>query len=815
MLNFEEYRIFENIKQAKAYLASKDIPAEKNQVLDTISELLKKKPNLIANFVKYHYEENVSLADLTDFVQYMTINKATLDKLPKPVFEYDKFEHIQDDLRVVERGVAANKLYSYLHPELRNDINNLPPDSKNELDSLVLDYMALPKEKRDAFTPLKFFRKNRTTLADFTTRMQEFIMNLDSGRSKIEQELEKHTGKYETIYDKDNILIIKGNDKDLVKDIGSEKWCIVYAQESYYDRYLSPSSGNTHYTVFNFNYSLTSRYGRFGVTIGKKGTPVYGGCQDNLNSETNIEHIAKTLAVDDIELSLMLTNDYTKKVQRLTQAAKECHTVPVFKAFTQELLVLQEKGFDSHALSDCHTIAVQSLLDAKLFFPNFDDISEVLGEIGYTEHLVYAWEDAQPHLTEDLTEYMVNNSGYFLDNMGKNIPLEVLIEHFSGFVVESIIAGSSSFEVSWKVFLGLIKKTDGAGAHDVIADALHHLIPAYSNDDDFIDYLIEAETVIDFDYDHDCVEYPDFYVNYTRKSGGEPTNTIEALLIYKKTGEGKEALMEHLGIKVTETGEPYYTYDDLDELCELYANVSTFEFDNYYDGDNDLDYVKFNFMALKRIVNILIGIGYEFDTAVIAELESEDTLKYDVSQTQDLVRNHPDLKAIVSKIDDIITKGYTPTDSEEEENEIDKYSADDLIDTLNTAYNRALEQASDGGMVDDALNKLGDAGFDVWNDTRTYTRYTIDGVSLKPDLGTIIPNLEYIADLKKDYDNDFTFDRLVYFYVEQQVGWLNVYFSDYYTFEDDDFNDILLNELGEAFNESVVYTFRNFVKMLK
>jgi hypothetical protein len=440
MLGFSEYdKIHESIKQAKQYLSTKEIETDNNPVLARLSELLKKKPNLIGNFVKYHYEENISLEELTSFIQYMTTNKATVGKLPKALIDYDKFEYIQDDLRVVERGVKANKLYGYLHPELRADIAKLPEQQKNDLDSLVIDFMDLPEEKRKAFTPLKFFRENKTSVSDFSERMRDFVENLDSGRERIEQALEEHENKYEIVYNQDNILIVKGNDRELVKAIGSEKWCIVYAQDTYYNRYLAPSTNNTHYTIFNFNYSLSNRYGRFGVTIAESGKPSYGGCQDNLNTNTNIEDIAKSLSVGSDVLEKILINDYSVKKHKVI------NLVSVYADTFMSVDMSAEKSLRSFKdfLSKLHTEykvsydMLYSFLNGSVFGTKFAGVVNTLWELGFSmsdfdkymcEYIISLANENYKYLTyEEVVAYKYANKSY-VANLFINESRELLAE---------------------------------------------------------------------------------------------------------------------------------------------------------------------------------------------------------------------------------------------------------------------------------------------------------------------------------------------------------------------------------------------------
>jgi hypothetical protein len=386
MISFHEYnQIFENIKQAKQYLTDRDIAVENNDVLDTLTTLLRKKPNYIGNFVKYHYEEGISLQDLKDFISYMITNKATVDKLPKNLIDYEKFEYIQDDLRVVERSMKANNLYNYLHPELRTEINKLSEYDKADLDNLVISFMDLPDDKKNAFTPLKFFRVNRKPVGDFIEKIKEFIENLDSGRSHIEEFLKRHQGKYDIVYDQDNILIVKSNDKELVKDIGSPKWCIVYAQERYYNTYLAPSTLNTHYTIFNFNYALSNRYSRFGVTLESDGKPKIGGCQDNTNTAIPIHHIAHSLSVDENVLNDILVNDFLVKKQEIQDVIVSFNkkadkldvenTEEVKSTITELVASLKKEGVDA-------SIFAKVLHESSISDDRFNQLVNILAEKG-------------------------------------------------------------------------------------------------------------------------------------------------------------------------------------------------------------------------------------------------------------------------------------------------------------------------------------------------------------------------------------------------------------------------------------------------
>jgi hypothetical protein len=313
MFSYNEYnKVNESIKQARQYLTNKNIDIENNEALDMLSHALRKRPNLIGNFVKYHYEENIELNTLIQFIQYMNNNKATFDKLPKNLIDYNKFEYIQDDLMVLERDVITVKFYKYLHPDLQAQISRLPLAQKDELDNIVIAYRKLPEDKKKAFTPMKFYKVNKTDVKDFIERMKEFVENLDAGKEEIKTALEKHPGTYEIVYNEDNAVILKTANKDLIIDIGSPTWCIVYASDTYYSRYVAPETLNTQYIIFNFNYALSSRYSRFGITIQMDGIAKSGGCQDNTNTYISIPDIAHSISVDEDILKSILVNEHMK-----------------------------------------------------------------------------------------------------------------------------------------------------------------------------------------------------------------------------------------------------------------------------------------------------------------------------------------------------------------------------------------------------------------------------------------------------------------------------------------------------------------------
>lgn len=317
-----KYKLFENVKKAKEYLASKNID-EKDEDFLKIRELLKKTPNLIYNFVRYNKEENIPFSSddnsyqssLSNFYNYYAHNKQRLKNyLPQDIIDYDDFETLIDDIERSKDDMRIDDFLRNLYPVLRNQIDKTDRKTRN----VILSFLNLPKEKQEQLPPLKRYKGDDVIEL---LNMMNNIVGEKNDKKVILKTIEKYGDDVEIVYNKNNVLLVRTFNKKAICEFGATKWCIVNNQERYYDTYNNPMKGYTQYILFNFNLPDTDEDSLFGITIDKDGSVKSGGLQNRLNNETSFDHIFDSILLPknkrkDWENNVFVSHKYSDGVIR-------------------------------------------------------------------------------------------------------------------------------------------------------------------------------------------------------------------------------------------------------------------------------------------------------------------------------------------------------------------------------------------------------------------------------------------------------------------------------------------------------------------
>jgi hypothetical protein len=326
--NFEGFLIQESVKQAKQFLEtiSDDVSDDyKQKVLSYLTDLLKKNPNLIGNFVKYHFNENIPLYleedklnemeldnivpdfrhSLELFIKYYQQYKQQLKNyLPKDIINYDKFEELIDDIARAKDDITIRNFVKPLKGDLRRSFDNNDQDLK----TYILTYLSklqdpsIEEDKKPM--PLNDFYKKSSSFATVED-MKRFLkkeISSDQGISDYEKEVRhlldtKYKKSHDVIYDDNGVLIISMFDKDGIKELGGN-WCIVTNQDYHYDSYCNPVNGWTQYLAFDFNKLKKDPKSLFGISIDEDGETKWGAHQDRSNNEISLSGIMESLGID-------------------------------------------------------------------------------------------------------------------------------------------------------------------------------------------------------------------------------------------------------------------------------------------------------------------------------------------------------------------------------------------------------------------------------------------------------------------------------------------------------------------------------------
>lgn len=297
----EGFLILENIQQAKKILSKQGLNSEEEVDFKNIRDRLKKQPNLIGFFVKLRYESNQDIESILRVIDWIKNNKNLTGQLPKNILEYKSIEEIEDDINKLKGNQLVKKFYKSLYSSMRRMVDTLNDKSKKSFHDIAYAFMSLSEEVRKKFTPLKYFEKNNVSLEDLLKALKNYTetQSVNNDKESIMQKLEKYKGKYKIPYDQDGILVIRSNDKDLVCEIGSQRWCIVYQSDSYAEHYFGDTTFNTQYIIYNFNLPSSASNSLFGVTIDINGNALGGASQDRSNNTVALPEILKLTNIPD------------------------------------------------------------------------------------------------------------------------------------------------------------------------------------------------------------------------------------------------------------------------------------------------------------------------------------------------------------------------------------------------------------------------------------------------------------------------------------------------------------------------------------
>lgn len=256
------------------FISKKDvIDIRKKMINDYIGEEFKKKPTISKKFKKMNeliYLEYFN--SLQKIVEKYKTNEEVLKNYEFDIYErfeslksehknsYRLYEKIDDEISSIIKNhkvnqfiksIASNK-YIHLYNEdthkIGEEIYNL-----NLPDNSLQDYIG---KKIAAFkTPEEFNKALKTFLNSFNSFTMDATLN----------KVEKFGG--EVISENDNILILKINNFEESKAIGSASWCIS-RDESYFKSY---ADNREQYFLFNFNKESTDCESMIGVTLEKNG----------------------------------------------------------------------------------------------------------------------------------------------------------------------------------------------------------------------------------------------------------------------------------------------------------------------------------------------------------------------------------------------------------------------------------------------------------------------------------------------------------------------------------------------------------------
>jgi hypothetical protein len=431
--NIHEFLLKENIQQSKTILKKLGKDPNKELAFQQIKDALKNTPNLIGYFVKQFYEKNQRMDHILDVIEWISNNRNMISKLPKNILQYDTIESLEDDIQSLKRENLINKFYKSLYKSMIKAVDDLDEEKKKKFNDLALSFVELNEEKRKNFTPLKYFEANNISIEEFMEALHNFIEseNVSDIKKEVLEKLKKYEGKYKIVYNKDNVLVIQSNDRDVVCDLGSQNWCIVYNPDSYAESYFGPKTDNTQFIVYNFNLPSSSANSMFGVTIDAEGKAKSGGSQNKRNQGVSLDEIYEMTGIPYETLSP--TEDIKKKMidrKKIKDFFSSEKTPKEIEKFREENDFNKEL-FDSY-LNDYHKNLVRNYFGAASGeIRTLQDISNFYKKHKFDQQLFFDEMDS--------TLYLGTRSEQTFNETFKDKSLEEVIDMFNDAFLTKIL----------------------------------------------------------------------------------------------------------------------------------------------------------------------------------------------------------------------------------------------------------------------------------------------------------------------------------------------------------------------------------------
>lgn len=835
-INIKDFLINENIKQMRQYLAKNNI-TDLEPSLDFIKEKFKKKPNYIYIFTKIMVGEDGvihgSKEQFNDVADWITNRGHLVDKLPKKVQDYSSIEELQDDIRRIDLKELSSKYYKSLYPQMIEEVKALSPSDRTEMDTVVVSFMLLDKAIRNTFPPLIHFINNQLSIHNLKDALVNFVESgeVNSSKSGVLSVIEG-SNKATVVYNTDNILIIQTNDRELVLKLGSQRWCIIYAPDSYFDGYVGGANLYAQFICFNFNLPQSNRYSTFGISLTLDGKAVRGGCQDRENIPLPLESVCVHLGVP----GNIFTNPYNKVVSDLSQSSdilmdsmklKEKYGDKLSEAIRgqsqiiksikseidkivtklvqsddieTELDILNQK-YDKSIMSsfrinslvqEIHQKQIRDIIETSNntistileLQKKYDDntLIKILDDTKIDDRIIEQLEARLLKTSPDLFSGAFNLYDYLVD-----LDLDFGIE-FELYSPEMIIYS--------KVLICTYHATQNTGNG---VEEYQSYLNEFLGEDGMVNFL---ETAIPEDY----YEYPQEFESYTDiieafgSDNFKPDETAFNYIIFNNTKRGT-LLNKVYGDRLTKALDldnsylSNYIIGDFSDLEYMFTSdldtITDGDLFYEYDQESWSDHLDFSIKTILHLYEILMDDGNIDMDHIDAynRLKESDYANSNYSKTRE-VRGMEDIGADVKTLDNYIIEIIE---------EPEEYDAEDIVesirDGISDAANQTYRDALSDSYFNSFLSELGDIfteQIDENGKSVIYTRTTDDKILLKYDvLDFLNKDEDHLSEIVNEHGDEFSTEGVIEYHIDQ-IGKLDINGDDYPSIDDDDFNDLII-----------------------
>jgi hypothetical protein len=314
----ETESINENVQQSKTYLVKKaqqdkkeqtgkDTPldereirmAENNPNFLKIKDMVRDNPNWTYLFVKFFFEDEISMEDLQQLYTRLREFRQNLNELPMAPERYativpdDKdrrsgYERLTDGLTQIGLNRIAKKFvdklpgeflvnnkqakdYGQTVPSMKDEYRRSPNTIKQKVAGISQALSELGEDKFNFFvSKIKRYR----SLNEVINAANNFIKasNIDGQQKFIEALIDanKKFGEVngaEVVFDENNILIIEVRSFQANRALNANTSHCIKDSQGHWDSYVGDNNYNKQYYIYNFNLSPSDNYSIIGITI--------------------------------------------------------------------------------------------------------------------------------------------------------------------------------------------------------------------------------------------------------------------------------------------------------------------------------------------------------------------------------------------------------------------------------------------------------------------------------------------------------------------------------------------------------------------
>jgi len=252
----EEISLFENIQQAEKLLRNKNINLDNPEYLKLKKKLIDNNNIGYLGFL-IKIATNSSSNNSIDFLIAEEIydiilkNKPILNKLPKPLMQYDDAHNLADDIDSLSRNQILKKFSDkIINPTIKNNINKYG----NDVDFLSnVNYFM---NKVDSNDKREFLIKTNkyNNIDEFVEDFNGFVDDHKTGFSfkiVMNQIKSMKPDEIKLLFAENNMILARILKYSGSQAIGSKSWCIVGNKEDFHN--YTENGKNYQYFFFNFN----------------------------------------------------------------------------------------------------------------------------------------------------------------------------------------------------------------------------------------------------------------------------------------------------------------------------------------------------------------------------------------------------------------------------------------------------------------------------------------------------------------------------------------------------------------------------------